>query len=158
MSSVVFEKAVITCTFLVDSEDISTDELLRPAEGAQELDSMPSEQVIQEILAEVPDIPQFLAEGAVQRLFQRIIDRTRPQGVVVMVAVVGEEMDAPHVATLRQKIQSGERSGQAVTVRLAITRDNPLPFPGFTWLTSQIHDEPGRGMDLLYLSVAQVPG
>jgi hypothetical protein len=155
MPPVLFEKAVVTCTFLVTLDDISLDELKRAtAEGAQEADLLKLEQHLR---TEVSDVPQFWAEAAVDKLFQHIILKTRPQGVVVAKAVAGEEADAPHVATLRQKIGSGEKSGNIVTARLQITRENQLPFPGFFWLTSQIRDEPGNGRHLIYLSGAQVP-
>ncbi|MES2459271.1 MAG: hypothetical protein V4671_01720 [Armatimonadota bacterium] len=54
-----------------------------------------------------------------------------------------------------------------MTIRLVFTRPpftrpggtdpEHLPFPGLTWLTSQIPLEPGNGFALLYMAAAQIP-
>lgn len=149
MSDVVFGAGVVTYTFLVTVKDINPDELL--------VRTPPSLAPLSDEEKPLLDDPQILAEAAVNLLFHNIIVKTRPQGVLLAIQLLGEDADAAPVAILRQKIENGELSGQLVTIRLGITRPDLQPFPGLTWLTSQVRDEPANGLALVYTTAAQLP-
>ena len=157
MSEVTFDKGVVTYTFLVTTSAaaLRADLLAR---YPNEMDTVPDEDkpFVQEYLED----PQQLAEGAVSDLFHGVIENIRneqawPQGSVVQIGFVGKEADAARLAPVRQKVENGELSGQLVTARLGILRENK-PFPGLAWLTRRVEDAPKNGMVLLYTEAVQL--
>jgi len=149
MAELVFEKGVVTFTFLVTIPPHRIRDDLT-SRYKQDIDALPDEDKA------FFENPQVLAEMPVQDLFRDIIERTRPQGVVVQIGTLHEEDDAARIAPLRQKVKSREIEGHLVTVRIGFTRDKS-PFPGLGWLLSQVHEHPTDGITLLYTEAVQVP-
>ncbi len=182
MPTVVFEKAIVTYTFLVDMEALDVKEMRQDFEdfqngklpkekmGDAERDFLLKEPGALEWIRSQFDDPQVLAEAAVEKRFSEIIRRLRPYGVRTAHSAKGKQStsfpEPPHVTALREQIESGERSERLVNVGVEITRPpvdqtdtgpTVLPFCGFSWLTNQIGDEPGGGLTLLHMTVRQFP-
>lgn len=172
MSPIVFEKGIIVCTYLVSFEAMDLVELQRPPERdtQDEVDEAEWIEPEPEEDRKIPTLeeePRLWAWVAVYKVLNRIITRTRPQKVEVTIRERRQEADVSHVAALRQQIERGEKSGRLVTAHIEIsrpdrshpylTRPELLTFPGTSWFTHQLHDEPGNGLTLLHLSIDQVP-
>jgi len=127
MPILLFEKDVLTYTFLVDVDESE------------------------------PDAAKEKAENVVKAQFDDILKQAKPDGVEVDTEFLGDEEEPRNVATVRQKINDGEQSGQIVTYRLHITAPNQLVPPNSSWLIGEVREEPGNGLILLYSAIARIP-